>query len=246
MQNPTPDPEPIPPCPRCRATHVIRHGQTQSGSPNFRCRGCGRCFVERPKRRPVDDERKALVKRLLLERVSLRGIARVTGISRSWLQRFVNQLFREDTPWEPGPLKKKGGRLVLEADELWSYVKNKGDAWWIWVALDADTRQVVAMVAGDRSQYTAQCLWDALPDEYRDGALIYSDYWAAYAAVVPASQHMACGKGDGKTCHVERFWCTVRQRCSRFVRKTLSFSKCAWNNTGALWYFIHHYNAAIR
>ena len=101
------------------------------------------------------------------------------------------------------------------------------------------------MVAGDRSEFTARCLWDALPDEYRAAAVVFSDFWAAYAAVVPESQHVACGKGDGMTCHVERFWCTVRQRCARFVRKTLSFSKCHWNHTGSLWYFIHHYNASL-
>ena len=128
---------------------------------------------------------------------------------------------------------------------MWSYVGDKDDVWWIWVALDAETRQVVAMVAGDRSEFTARCLWDALPDEYRDGATVYSDFWAAYAAVIPESQHVPCDKGDGLTCHVERFWCTLRQRCARFVRKTLSFSRCDLNHTGSLWYFIRHYNASL-
>lgn len=41
-----------------------------------------------------------------------------------------------------------------------------------------------------------------------------------------------------------RVWCTVRQRCARFVRKTLSFSKCALNHVGALWFFIRQYNAS--
>ena len=145
-----------------------------------------------------------------------------------------------------GPVPQKtSGELILEADEMWSFVGSRREVWWIWVALDADTRRVVAMVAGDRSELTARCLWDALPDAYRDGAIVFSDFWAAYAAVIPESQHVACGKGDGMTCHVERFWCTVRQRCSRFVRKTLSFSKCHWNHVGALWYFIHHYNASL-
>jgi hypothetical protein len=38
--------------------------------------------------------------------VSLRGIARAAGLSRSWVQNFVNTLYRDETPWEPGPLKK--------------------------------------------------------------------------------------------------------------------------------------------
>jgi len=100
------DADPIPPCPRCRAAHVVRNGRTRSGSPNFLCRGCGRRFVARPKKGPVPDATRDLVRRLLRERMSLRGIARAVGVSRSWLQAFVNDLYRERTPFEPGPLKK--------------------------------------------------------------------------------------------------------------------------------------------
>ena len=128
---------------------------------------------------------------------------------------------------------------------MWSFVGSRREAWWIWVALDAVTRRVVAMVASDRSEYTARCLWDALPDDYRAGAVVFSDFWAAYAAVVPEPQHVACGKESGLTNHVERFWCTVRQRCGRFVRKTLSFSRSDSNHIGALWYFVRHYNASL-
>jgi IS1 family transposase len=132
---------------------------------------------------------------------------------------------------------------VIEADELWSFVGRKRCRWWVWVALDADTRQVVAMVAGGRDDRTAQCLWNALPDEYQADAVVCTDFLAAYRAVIPEERHAAAGKDAGLTAHVERFWCTVRQRLARFTRKTLSFSKCVWNHLGALWDFIRYYNA---
>jgi len=113
------------------------------------------------------------------------------------------------------------------------------------LALDADSRPVVAMVPGDRSEATAPCLWDALPAAYRDRATARTDFWSAYTAAVPADRHVASGKGDGQTNHVERFWCTLRQRCARLVRKTLSFSKCLENHLGAIWYFIRLYNASL-
>ena len=50
---------------------------------------------------------------------------------------------------------------------MWSFVGARRDVWWVWVALDAETRQVVAMVVGDRSEFTARCLWEAVPEEYR-------------------------------------------------------------------------------
>jgi transposase-like protein len=105
MADLTSEPDPIPPCPRCGQTHVTRAGTTHTGVPSFRCKGCGRRFVADPKKGPVGDDRKELVRRLLAERLSLRAIARATGLSRSWVQGFVNTLYQEETPWEPGPLR---------------------------------------------------------------------------------------------------------------------------------------------
>ena len=62
-----------------------------------------------------------------------------------------------------GAAEKKSGELVIEADELWSFIGAKKQVWWVWVALDARTRQVAAMVVGDRDEFTARCLWEALP-----------------------------------------------------------------------------------
>jgi insertion element IS1 protein InsB len=49
----------------------------------------------------------------------------------------------------------------------------------------------------------------------------------------------------GKTSYIERFNNTLRQRILRLVRKTLSFSKSLENHIGAIWYFIHYYNASL-
>ena len=119
---------------------------------------------------------------------------------------------------------------------------SKADVHWVWVALDAGTRRVLAMVAGDRSPATARRLGAALPRGYRTGVTVYTDFLAAYRVVVPRARHRAVGKDTGHTAHVERFWLTLRQRCARFVRKTLTFSKCPRNHLGALWYFIRLYN----
>ena len=106
MDTTTPASGPVPPCPRCHATHVVRNGLTHSGTPAFRCRACDRRFVEVPRKGPVPDPTKDLIRRLLAERMGPRAIARVTGVSRSWLQGFVNALLREETPHHPGPLQK--------------------------------------------------------------------------------------------------------------------------------------------
>ena len=69
-----------------------------------------------------------------------------------------------------------------------------------------------------------------------------SDLWRAYPAAFPARTHRGCGKKEGKTCHVERWFCTLRQRVSRLVHKTLSLSKCPENHLDAIHHFIITYH----
>jgi insertion element IS1 protein InsB len=187
--NTTPsEPIVVPPCSRCAATHVVRNGVNSAGTPTFRCRACGHRFVANPRKGPVPEDKRALVRRLLLERLSLRAIVRAVGVSRSWLQRFVNTLYAE-TPWEPGPLKKKAGQRRIAVDELWSFIGEKQEPWWVWTALDSRTRQVVGMVAGDRDKFTARCLWELLPPEYWQRTIVVTDLLPVYQAVVPEDGH---------------------------------------------------------
>lgn len=122
-------------------------------------------------------------------------------------------------------LKKTGGRLIIECDEVWSFVIKHDNKQWVWLAIDRDTREIVGLYMGDRSAQSAQHLWDSLPLDYRQNALSYTDFWEAYAAVFPATRHLPVGQESGKTNHIERFNNTLRQRVSRLVRKALSFSK---------------------
>ena len=122
---------------------------------------------------------------------------------------------------------------------------NKGNKQWVWLALDADTREIVGVYIGDRDEQAARKLWDSLPPIYRQCAVAYTDFWAAYGAVFPTKRHQAVGKETGKTSYIERFNNTLRQRVSRLVRKTLSFSKSLENHIGVIWYFIHHYNESL-
>ena len=113
------------------------------------------------------------------------------------------------------------------------------------MAIDISTGEVVGVFIGDRGQKGAQGLWDSLPPVYRQCAVCYTDFWAAYEGVFPKKRHKAVGKESGQTNKIERFNCTLRQRVSRLVRKTLSFSRKIENHIGAIWYFIHYYNRTL-
>ncbi len=94
---------------------------------------------------------------------------------------------------------------------------------------------------GDRGEETAKALWASVPPAFR-GNHCYSDFWAAYAKVVPEGRHTAVGKETGETAHVERWINTLRQRLARFTRETLAFSKTLRMHKICLRRFIHRYN----
>ncbi len=128
---------------------------------------------------------------------------------------------------------------------MWSFVGRKGQKVWIWIALERQTRRVVGFAVGDRSAETCRKLWASLPADYRKRAICYTDFWEAYASVLPAKRHRPVGKEAGETAHIERFNNTLRQRCANLVRKTLSFSKHIWWHEVRIRLFIDHYNRQL-
>lgn len=79
-------------CPKCHSSNTVKNGSIHNGKPKFACQDCGRQFVEKPEN-IIPQETRDLIDRLLLERISLAGIARVTGVSERWLQNYVNRKY---------------------------------------------------------------------------------------------------------------------------------------------------------
>jgi IS1 family transposase len=217
----------------------MKNGTTRRGKQNYKCRDCGRQFVENPQWKRREPGSNAMIDRLLLEKIPLAGIARVLKLSESWLQSYVNQRY-DTVPRQVQVLPKRKGALTVQMDELWSFVDDKGNKQWVWLALNGTTRELVGCHIGDRSADSALKLWQSLPAVYRQCAMVYTDYWEAYKTVLPSKRHCAVGKETGLTSYIERFNNTLRQRVSRLVRKTLSFSKKLDNHIGAIWNFIHY------
>ncbi len=233
--------KPLLQCPNCSSNDINKNGTTRHGNQNYKCRDCGRQFVENPKWKRLGDDTKATIERMLLEKIPLAGIARSLQVSESWLQRYVNAYYAT-VPQHVQVQPKPRQRLTVQMDELWSFVNDKGNEQWVWLALDVETREIVGCHIGDHSGEAAKALWRSLPAVYRQCAVYYSDFWVSYPVALPSKRHRAVGKETGLTSYIERFNNTLRQRISRLVRKTLSFSKDMSNHMGAIWVFIHDYN----
>jgi insertion element IS1 protein InsB len=234
-------------CPQCQSPTYKKNGHIHNGKQNHLCLDCGRQFVDCFEQYLVSDETRALIERLLLERLSLRGICRAVGVGLKWLLGFIVTCFEA----LPEHLNVQSitthtdvmiQRLEVEADEMASFVQKKANKQWIWLAMDVKTRQVIAFHVGDRSRKSARKLWGKIPKAYRRYATFHTDQYVVYTGVIPAAQHRTISKKARKTNHIERFNNTLRQRVSRLVRSALSFSKKLDNHVGAIQYFICHYN----
>jgi transposase-like protein len=96
-------------CPKCNSNNIVKNGRTHYGKQRFKCLPCGRQFVESPTRQPIDNSTRRLIDKLLLERVSLAAIARVTGVSPRWLQHYVNQKYYQVPKYVEVTKKKQAG-----------------------------------------------------------------------------------------------------------------------------------------
>ena len=65
----------------------------QSAKIGDQCKDCGRQFVDGFEQDLVSDETRDLIERLLLERISLRGICRAVKVGLKWLLGFIANCF---------------------------------------------------------------------------------------------------------------------------------------------------------
>jgi insertion element IS1 protein InsB len=226
-------------CPKCGSQDMVRNGHDYEGAQKYYCHNCD-SYGTLHAQRGHDKRTRTQVRRAVLDRISLRGIERLFGISRrtvaGWIEQWANHLPPLDTPLAPAQLDD-----VLELDELWSFVLKQANKRWVWVALCRRTRQIVAYFIGDRSEASCLQLWRCIPSSYKR-CFSFSDFWDAYPLICAADRHQAVGKDSGETNHIERWFNTLRQRLARFLRKTLSFSKSDRFHELVFRLFVHHYN----
>jgi len=229
-------------CHVCGSTNIVRNGTNRCGSAQYYCKDCGAHRVLEPATGYSSREKRQVLD-TYKERASLRGLARIFGVARQTVLRWLKERV-QGLPDLKDTLLPPQADDVLELDELWSFVCKKAAKRWLWLALCRRTRQIVAFVIGDRSEKTCRRLWNKMSASYRV-CHSFSDFWDAYPKVFGTASHQSVGKERGETAHVERGNNTLRQRLARCVRKTRSFSKADVNHHIVTKWFIAEYNLAI-
>ncbi len=108
----------------------------------------------------------------------------------------------------------------FEVDELWTYIGQKENEYWLAYGLDGKTKEVVGFVIGKRTKKTLKMLIDRILD--LSPKRIYTDKLTIYQRLIPSGLHRA-----GAYCinHIERKNLSIRTHLKRLSRRTICFSR---------------------
>ena len=67
-----------------------------------------------------------------------------TLVSERWLQYYINKKLGA-VKREVEVKSKKKGKLTIQGDEMWSFVGNKDNKQWIWLAINASIKEIVGV-----------------------------------------------------------------------------------------------------
>ena len=110
--------------------------------------------------------------------------------------------------------------IDTQLDQQWSFVRNKQNQRWLWVAICQYTGQVLAFTFGKRSNQSCQRLMQMLKP-FNIG-YHQTDDWQSYRAQIEAGKHKV---GKRFTQKVERLFLTLRTHIKRLARKSICLSK---------------------
>src|SRR5262249_9338508 len=69
----------------CQSPKFKKNGHIHNGKQNHHCHDCERQFVQCCEQYLIAEDKRGLIERLLVERISLRGICRAVGVTLKWL-----------------------------------------------------------------------------------------------------------------------------------------------------------------
>lgn len=136
------------------------------------------------------------VLQLLLEGMSLRGVGRITGVSKQTINKHLRRLGAAAIVYQDTHLRELPMRR-LQIDEMWSFIhgrsrnvepesrqaRRNGDTW-IWTSFDPDSKLVPFWLVGCRTLKVARAFVEGLRRTVNPGVEIVSDGFNAYLEAI--------------------------------------------------------------
>lgn len=110
--------------------------------------------------------------------------------------------------------------LIVEADELRTYIGNKNHEYWVIYAMDRRGKEIIEMTTGRRTSENIKKVIDKVLNF--TPKKICTDRLNIYPSLIPKTIHQA---GRRITNRIERHNLTLRTRLKRLSRNTICYSK---------------------
>jgi transposase-like protein/IS1 family transposase len=186
--------------PACQHQEFKRHGHDRYGNPRFRCKACGKTWIEKGPRplgqMRLPKNRAVLCLKMLLEGNSIRTAERLTGTNRNTILRLLETVgARAQYFW----VKAMRGLPAqnVQADECWGFVAMKektrlqkhrngdcGDAY-TFLAIERDTKLILAWHVGRRELEDTEWFSEKLRVATSGRFQLTTDGFKPYCTAIP-------------------------------------------------------------
>jgi IS1 family transposase/transposase-like protein len=190
-------------------------GRQKNGTERYYCKTCNKYQQKQYLYQAYYGTVNPTIKSLVCESVGIRGISRVLKIAASTM---LNRIKAIATHISKPPLLVK--QQIVEVDELWTYIGQKDNEYWLAYALNKETREVVDFIIGKRTKGTLKMLIDnILACEPKN---IKTDNLTIYKRLIHPNLHRC---GAYAINHIERKNLSIRTHIKRLSRRTICFSR---------------------
>lgn len=200
-------------CVRCSGPSN-KDGKSASGIQRYPCKNCKNRFQIEFKKNAYRPDMGVWIVDLLKEGSGIRSISRLLNISPTTVMKRI--LIVSRSIQRPFILKGK----IYELDEMCTYIGNKENRIWIAYALRRDSKEVISLAVGKRSNKTLRQVTNTLL--LSEAKRVYTDKLKNYHSLLPKSIHRT---NQYSINHIERKNLSIRTHLKRLNRRTICFSR---------------------
>ena len=135
-------------CPNCNSKNLIKNGYTKNKKQQFYCKNCQKRCIDFYSNHACKTNINEKIIILTKEGLGIRSTARVLKISATTLLKRIISIAKSISL----PTISKG--KTYEVDEMRTYIRNKQKLIWIVYALERETKKVVSVHVGSRTNAT--------------------------------------------------------------------------------------------
>lgn len=208
----------------------------QNRRQKYYCKKCNLYQLKTYQYKQCTKEDEAMLVKLNNEGVSISGISRITGISKSHV---INKLKRIASSIQPPIFIEE--QQEYEIDEMHTFIGQKSHHYYITYAINRTTRKVIDFVVGSRTKENIGKVVNCV--KLLNPKRIFTDRLNIYPSLIGKPIHVATAY---RTNHIERLNLTLRTHLKRLSRKTICFSRSAVVLTAVMQiYFWGESNSAL-